>query len=106
MKLFEDSSALQKKYGADCTVRIIMRITAIRAAETLKDFWPSKPPARCHELNMGVRKKTFQLSMDLRHPLRLIFIPDHNPVPVLSDGGLDWGSITAVKIIAIEDTHE
>jgi proteic killer suppression protein len=55
-----------------------------------------------HELK-GNRKG--QLSLDLDHPYRLIFIPDHDPVPSTEDGGMDWGRVTAVKILGIEDTH-
>lgn len=36
---------------------------------------------------------------------RLIFIPDHDPVPRLKDGGLDWSKVTAIKILGVEDTH-
>lgn len=56
----------------------------------------------CHELK-GDRKGA--LSLDLGHPFRLIFKPDHDPVPRLADGGLDWIQVTAITIIGIEDTH-
>jgi len=38
------------------------------------------------------------LSVDLDHPHRLIFLPDHDPVPLLPDGGLDWSRVTAIMI--------
>ncbi len=44
--------------------------------------------------------------MDLDHPYRLIFIPDHGPVPRHEDGGLDWSLVTAITILGVEDTHE
>jgi len=43
--------------------------------------------------------------VDLDHPYRLIFVPDHNPVPKREDGGLDWSRVTAVIILGVEDTH-
>ena len=68
------------------------------------DFWPPKsPPGRCHELTGG--KRAGQLSVDLDHPYRLIFLPDHEQVPRLEDGGLDWARVTAIKILGVEDTH-
>ncbi|MFH1965669.1 MAG: hypothetical protein ABIJ42_09040 [Acidobacteriota bacterium] len=77
----------------------------LRAAESLKDFWPPKNgPERCHELTGG--KLSGRLSVDLDFPYRLIFIPDHDPVPVKEDGGLDWSRVTAIKLLGIEDTHE
>jgi len=58
---------------------------------------------RLHELK-GNRRN--QLSFDLDHPYRLIFVPDHMPVPSTVDGGMDWSRVTAVKILGIVDTHE
>ena len=46
-----------------------------------------------------------QLSVDLEHPYRLLFIPANNPIPVTQDGGLDWANITEIEIIEITDTH-
>lgn len=57
----------------------------------------------CHELKgelAGV------LSLDLRHPYRLLFEPADEPVPVKPDGGLDWAGVTTVRILGVEDTHE
>lgn len=76
----------------------------LRAARSLMDFWPPKsPPERCHELTEG--KRSVQLSVDLDHPYRLIFVPDHNPIPIREEGGLDWSQVTAIKILGVEDTH-
>ena len=77
---------------------------ALETALNLGDFLPPyNPPERCHELKMN-RKGLF--SMDLDHPYRLIFEPDHQPVPKLEDGGTDWHAITAITILGVEDTHE
>ena len=84
---------------------IRLRMQELRAALSLKDFLPPKSgPIRCHELTQGRRKG--QLSVDLDHPYRLIFVPNHEPIPVKPDGGLDWEQVTAITIIGIEDTHE
>ena len=56
-----------------------------------------------HELTKG--KRSGKLSVDLDHPYRLIFIPDHDPVPRRDDGGLDWSQVTTIKIVGVEDTH-
>lgn len=60
-------------------------------------------PGRCHEL-IGDRKG--EISIDLDGPYRLIFEPADNPPPTNEDGGLDWKRVTAVVILAVEDTHE
>ena len=75
-----------------------------RAAISLQDFWPPKSgPTRCHELTSGRRKG--QLTVDLDHPYRLVFVPKHDLLP-LREGGLDWSRVTAIEIIGVEDTHE
>jgi len=103
-KLFNEESQLERKHGTLRAKKIRVRLAALRAAETLMDFWPPKSgPERCHELTQGQRSG--QLSVDLDYPYRLIFIPDHDPVPRLGDGGLDWSRVTAIKILEVEDTH-
>jgi proteic killer suppression protein len=46
-----------------------------------------------------------QLSVDLDHPYRLLFIPANNPVPQKSSGGLAWEQVTEIEIVEIADTH-
>jgi proteic killer suppression protein len=104
-KEFQEGARLDRVHGALRAKKIRLRMTGLRAAANLKVFWPPKSgPERCHELTGGKRKG--QLSMDLDHPYRLIFVPDHDPIPVHEDGGLDWFRVTAVKIVGIENTHE
>jgi len=33
-------------------------------------------------------------------------VPEHDPIPTLPDGGLDWNKVTRIKILGVEDTHE
>jgi proteic killer suppression protein len=73
------------------------------AAPTLEIFAPPySPPHRCHELTGNLKG---QLSVDLDHPYRLLFVPDHEPVPQRPEGGLDWQAVTAIKIKGVKDTH-
>ncbi|MFP7756268.1 type II toxin-antitoxin system RelE/ParE family toxin [Thermodesulfobacteriota bacterium B35] len=103
-KSFNQDAQLIQIHGARRAKKIRIRMAELRAAESLMDFWPPKSgPSRCHELRGGRRKG--QLSVDLDHPYRLIFIPDHNPIPEHENGGLDWSRVTAVKILGVEDTH-
>ena len=104
-KEFNEGAQLNKVHGNKRAQKIRMRMAALRAAESLMDFWPPKSgPSRCHELTQGKRKG--QLSVDLDHPYRLIFTPAHDPVPVREDGGLDWSCVTSIKIQGVEDTHD
>jgi proteic killer suppression protein len=103
-KELSTESKLNKIHGTKRAQKIRIRLADLRAASNLMELGPPyKPPARCHEL-VGNRKG--QLSVDLDHPYRLIFVPDHDPIPKLEDGGLDWSKVIALKIEGIEDTHE
>lgn len=81
---------------------IQQRLAEIEAAPTLA-MLRLLPRPRCHELK-GNRKG--QLSVDLDHPYRLLFTPDHDPLPQAVAGGLDWAAVTKVCIQEIADTHE
>ena len=103
-KSFNEGAQLVKIHGKLRAKKIRIRMKELRAAMSLMDFWPPKsPPERCHELTEG--KRSGELSVDLDRQNRLIFIPDHDPVPRRDDGGLDWSQVTAIKIIGVEDTH-
>ena len=103
-KEFNEDSQLKKIHGVNRAKKIKKRMAELRAASSLRDLWPPKSgPSRCHELTGG--KRAGQISVDLDHPYRLIFVPAHNPKPTLADGGLDWSKVTAIKILGVEDTH-
>lgn len=94
---------VNRKYGLERAKKIKKRLAELRAAAKLSDFPPKQPPSRCHELKGNLQGK---LSVDLDHPYRLIFKPNHDPIPTKEDGGLDWDRITAICILEVKDTHE
>jgi plasmid maintenance system killer protein len=103
-KSFNEGAQLDKIHGKIRARKIRIRMQELRAARSLMDFWPPKsPPGRCRELTEG--KRSGQLSVDLDHPYRLIFVPDHDPIPRRADKGLDWSQVTVIKILGVEDTH-
>ena len=59
-------------------------------------------PGHCHALHKDRRD---QFAVNLWSSYRLIFVPDHDPVPLKPDGGLDWAAVTTVLIIEVADTH-
>ena len=81
---------------------IQQRLSEIEAVPTLA-MLRLLPRPRCHELT-GNRKG--QLSVDLDHPYRLLFTPNHDPLPQATTGGLDWAAVTRVCIQEIADTHD
>lgn len=103
-RAIEDEATCRRRYGAEMTKKLMLRLAALRAAESLADFWPPKSgPERCHEL-IGDRAGTF--SVDLKQPYRLLFKPREETSPVDRSGEQErWRSITQIHILAIEDTH-
>ena len=95
-----DDRALSKAYGPEMAKRIRRRLDDLAAADTLQTM--RSLPGRCHELE-GNRKG--ELAIDLVHPRRLIFAPDHVPLPSKPDGGLDWTKVTAIRVIEVVDYH-
>lgn len=106
-KVFNQGRQLEIKYGSARAHNIRLRMSQLNAAESLMDFWPPKtPPERCHELTGGQRGKQYQLSVDIDRMYRLVFVPDHNPIPIRpQQGGLDWAQVTKILIVNVEDTH-
>ena len=88
-------------YGPKMAGKLQQRLMELKAATCLDDI-SRKPPPRCHRLS-GNREG--QLSVDLVHPYRLLFIPANDPIPETEDAGLDWSKVTEIEIIEIGDPH-
>jgi len=100
-KICNRESVMQCELGKQQAQKLKVRLMELRAAANLAEI-SKVPPPRCHELT-GDRYG--QLSVDLDHPFRLIFIPANDPLPAKPDGGLDWARVTSVEILEIADTH-
>jgi plasmid maintenance system killer protein len=100
-KACNSEKEMRAKFGKPLAERLQQRLTELKAAETLEDV-SRLPPARCHELSQD---REGQLAVVLVQPQRLIFEPDHNPVPRKPDGGLDWTQVTRIRVIEITDYH-
>jgi len=77
-------------------------MAVLLSAASLADI-PTVPPERCHAMK-GDRKG--QYAVNVVHPYRLVFEPDHDPVPRSADGGVDLAAVTAIVIIEVVDYHD
>lgn len=100
----ESEATCRRCFGAEMCRKLLLRIAALRAADDLAAFWPPKSgPERCHELS-GAARGTF--SIDVKQPYRLLFKPIEVEKPAdRSDERERWKAITAVELLAVEDTH-
>lgn len=92
---------LVRNYGTDNGHRIALRLQNIRDAATLEEL-SKVPQTRVHELTAD---RNEQISVDAKHPYRLILVCNHEDPPRKPDGGLNWARITKVQLIEITDTH-
>jgi plasmid maintenance system killer protein len=90
-----------KAFGPKQAEKIRQRIKEFEAAPSLHDI-SRLPPPRCHELK-GSRRGC--LAVVLADNMRLIFKPNHDSVPLLSAGGLDWRAVTSIIILEVTDYH-
>ena len=100
----DDEAVCKQRFGADMTKKLRLRLGALRAADSLATFWPpNSGPERCHELK-GDLEGTF--SIDVKQPYRLLFKPiEDTPPQDRTNEQERWGSIAAVEVIGIENTH-
>ncbi len=99
-KLCNSEKKLRGAYGPRTAALIQQRLMDLDAAQTLgamKDI-----PGRCHQLTENLDGL---FAVDLVHPDRLVFAPDHDPVPQLGAGGVDWSKVTKIEIAGIGDYH-
>jgi proteic killer suppression protein len=100
-KLCNSDKKLRGKYGPRMADLIQQRLMELRDSENLA-ILATLPGPRCHELKGNLAG---HLAVDLVHPDRMVFQPDHDPLPAKDDGGLDWQQVTRIEIVGIGDYH-
>lgn len=100
-KLCLNGRTLETELGAPVAKAFRLRYALLESAPSLHAV-PTDPPTRRHLLG-GDRKG--QWSVTVKDGIRICLVPDHDPVPVLADGGVDLKSVTRVKIVFVGDYH-
>ena len=99
-KQLTDPREMAKSFG-QLARKVNQRLKDLTDAENLA-IMRTIPAARCHELT-GDRKG--ELAVDVSGNYRMIFEPNHDPIPKKDDGGLKWEDVTKIQINEIEDYH-
>ncbi|MDP3912314.1 MAG: killer suppression protein HigA [Bacteroidota bacterium] len=101
-KTVANLSAIKKNYGT-MAKDVNTRINELTHATSLEDM-RFLPQANCHELFQNLEG---HLAVDVSVNHRIIFKPANDPIPLKTDGGLDWTKVTEVTIIEIAyDYHK
>ena len=97
---FTSISRLRRTYGNRADA-LAIRIAVLKKAHNLS-MVPATRPERRHQLE---GKRHGQYAVDIAHPYRLVFQPNHNPIPLTADGGIDLTKVTSITIIEVIDYH-
>jgi len=100
-KTLSDRKTLVKHFGLEQARKIQQRLFELQAADNL-GILKSLPQVRAHEL---AGNRAGQISLDLKHPYRLLIVPAYDDPPRKKDGGLDWEKVAKIMILEVEDTH-
>ncbi|MFH0823813.1 MAG: type II toxin-antitoxin system RelE/ParE family toxin [Pseudomonadota bacterium] len=92
---------MEREYGSERAGKIRTRLDLLRAAANLAQV-PASSPTRRHELKGNLKGR---YAVDLTGNYRLVFEPNHEPIPVKDDGGIDLRAVTAIRVLSVEDYH-
>lgn len=99
-KQLTKANEMQRAFGTIAR-KVNQRMQELISSQNL-EIMKTIPAANCHELK-GDRKGEF--AVDISGNYRIIFVPDHNPVPVKDDKSIDCIRITDIMILGTEDYH-
>ena len=99
-KLCTQQRLMVKRLGPSTAKKLMQRLADLQACDSLHEA--SFIPGRAHELS-GDRRG--QIAMEVRGGVRLVFVPDHDPIPRRPDGGLERKSVTAITVTEVGDYH-
>jgi proteic killer suppression protein len=97
-QLCESEAIAKRKLGVSVAEKLKRRLADLRAATSIKDLVVGRP----HEV---AGDSYSHLALELCEGSRLVFSANHNTVPVLKSGGVDWSKVRRVKIQKIERDH-
>lgn len=100
-KIFNSEKNLSREYGSRMAQRIKVRLAVLKNARSLSQV-PRTPPDRCHPL---AGNRLGQYAVDLAQPYRLVFEPEHDPLPRRDDGGVNLCEVTAITLVGVLDYH-
>lgn len=99
-KTCSDDRQGSKHWGADHWKLLKRRLASLLGAPALADM--DNAPGNCHQLTVD---RSGDFAVHLWASYRLIFAPNHDPIPALDDGGVDKAKVTHITIKEVVDYH-
>ena len=85
--------------GLPCAKKLQGRLADLEAAAFVAELVAGRPhPLKGDRLG--------QFAVDLHGAVRLVFEPDHDPVPRNADKSIAWNQVNKVRIVFIGDYHD
>ncbi len=97
--LCEEHARMVAAFGPPCAKKLQNRLADLEAAAFVTDLVAGRP----HPLKYG---SVGQFSVDLHGGVRLVFEPNHDPVPRNADKSIAWNQVSKVRIVFIGDYHD
>jgi len=97
-QLCESEAKAKRDLGVRMAEKLTRRLADLRAATCVKDLVAGRP----RELD-GARHR--HIAVELCNGARIVFCANHNAIPMLESGGVDWSRVSRVKILRIESDH-
>lgn len=98
-KTCENHKTASKKLGDQSAKKLNLRLQQIEATQNVAALVLGNP----HPLKGD---RNLQFALDLHGGHRLVFSPNHDPIPHKNENEIDWSLVTKIIIIFIGDYHD
>jgi len=98
-RLCSDVKHMTKKLGKPSAKKLRTRLNELWVAANLSEVVSGRPHPLHNEFE-GC------FGLELAGGMRLVIEPNHSPLPLLDDGGLDRKLITSVCVVFVGDYHD
>jgi len=98
-RLCEHRREAEKKLGNDCAKKLRSRLSDLEAATHVRELLAGRP----HPLE---RDRHGQFAVNLAGGKRLVFTPNHKPMPIDDQGSIGWSQVSSIIIVFIGDYHD
>jgi hypothetical protein len=96
--LCESSAKANRELGVGTADKLRRRVADLRAAISVSDLLLGAPK----EVDCDGRA---QIAVDLNERFQITFCANHNTVPKLESGKIDWSKVSRVKILTVEEKN-